>query len=100
MVFPGKGTGDLPVVNQDEPLIGHLQALTGLEAELLAKIMAEVRAWHSRDLASWIRDRHAELQRQGLSNRDIFPRLRAEAHEVLVRPAPLTERQIRRMVYG
>lgn len=84
----------------DEPLISHLQALTGLEADLLAKILAEVRAWHSRDLTTWVRDRHSELQRQGLGNRDIFPRLRAEAQNVLVRPAPLTERQIRRMVYG
>ena len=74
--------------------------MTGLEPGLLAKILAEVRAWHSRDLTAWVRERHGELQRQGLGNREIFPRLRAEASEVLVRPAPLTERQIRRMIYG
>lgn len=84
----------------DEPLIQHLQAVTGLEAGLLAKIMAEVRAWHSRDLTTWVRERHAELQRQGWANREIFPQLRGEAREVLVRAAPLTERQIRRMIYG
>jgi len=87
-------------VSLDEPLIQHLQAVTGLEADLLTKILAEVRAWHARDLQSWVRDRHQELQRQGLSNREIFPRLCAEAQETLVRPARLSERQVRRMVYG
>ncbi len=87
-------------VSLDDSLIRHLQDVTGLDAGLLAKILAEVRAWHSRDLQSWVRDRHQELQRQGLSNRQIFPRLCAEARETLVRPAPLSERQVRRMVYG
>jgi hypothetical protein len=87
-------------VSLDAPLIQHLQAVTGLEAGLLAKILAEVRAWHSRDLQSWVRDRHQELQRQGLSNREILPRLCTEAREVLVRPGRLSERQVRRMVYG
>jgi hypothetical protein len=87
-------------VSLDDALIRHLQDLTGLDAGLLAKVLAEVRAWHSRDLQSWVRDRHQELQRQGLSNREIFPRLCAEAHETLIRPARLSERQVRRMVYG
>ncbi len=87
-------------MKEDGTLIQHLRVVTGLDEDLLAKILAEVRAWHAWDLETWIRRRHEELQRQGLRNREIFPRLRREAEGMLFRSAPLSERQIRRIVYG
>lgn len=87
-------------LKQDAQLIHHLQQVTGQDAGSIVKILEEVHAWYHRDLPTWIRDRHQELQRQGLSNREIYPRLQAEIRTMLVRPAPLTERQIRRTIYG
>ncbi len=84
----------------EEDLLLHLQAVTGLAAPILAKILEEIRVWYAKDLSSWARGRHRELRRQGLRNRAIYPRLRQEAKEILIRPAPLTERQIRRIIYG
>lgn len=84
----------------EEELLAHLQIVTGLDRPRLEKIVGEVRAWYTGDLASWIRDRHRELQRAGLHNREIYPRIQQEAQRILVRPAPLSERQIRRIVYG
>jgi hypothetical protein len=81
-------------------LLLHLQTVTGQSQSLLGKILEETRAWYAKDLATWIRDRHRELQRQGLRNREIYPRLQKEARQILVRPAPLSERQVRRMIYG
>lgn len=81
-------------------LIRHLQVVTGLEEPLLRKLLEEVHAWYQEDLAGWVRRRHRELHRQGLGNREIYPRLRAESRSVLVRPKPLSERQVRRIVYG
>jgi hypothetical protein len=48
----------------------------------------------------WIRRRHAELQRQGLRNAEIYGRIQEEARRILVQPRPLSERQIRRIIYG
>ncbi len=83
-----------------ETLLEHLHAVTGLEKATVAKIVAEIHAWYGQPLADWLRSRHAELQRQGLRNREIFPILQAEATEILIRPPALTERQIRRAIYG
>jgi hypothetical protein len=81
-------------------LLLHLQTVTGQSRSLLGKILEETRAWYAKDLQTWIRERHRELQRQGLRNREIYPRLQKEVRQILVRPAPLSERQIRRMIYG
>ncbi|MBD3237821.1 MAG: hypothetical protein GF330_14050 [Candidatus Eisenbacteria bacterium] len=77
-----------------------MQIVTGLDRPRLEKIVDEVRAWYARDLRTWVRARHRELQRSGFRNPEIFARIRQEARGILVRPAPLSERQIRRIVYG
>ena len=81
-------------------LLQHLQAVTGQGERVLAKILEEIQSWYAKDLPTWMRDRHRELQRQGLRNREIYPRLQEESQGILVNPGPLTERQIRRMIYG
>ncbi len=74
--------------------------VTGLEASILVKVLEETRAWYSKDFPAWIRNRHRELQRQGMRNADIYPQLCEEAKRILVRPESITERQIRRVIYG
>jgi hypothetical protein len=83
-----------------EDLIGHLQAITGLDAAALEKILEEIDHWYVEDLSAWLQRRHRELQHQGLKNREIYPRLQEEARRVLVRPGSLSQRQIRRALYG
>ena len=85
--------------NEDD-LILHLRALTGLEAQVIEKILNELKFWFAEDLKSWILRRHGELQRQGLRNREIYERIAEEGARILVRPPRLSERQIRRMIYG
>jgi len=84
----------------EEQLLRHLETVTGLERPLLRKILSEIHAWYGADLAGWLRRRHAELQRQGMRNREIYPRLQQELRATLVRPTELSERQIRRLLYG
>lgn len=87
-------------MDRREALRDHLQGITGLGRPLLEKILEEILAWHTKDLATWVRDRHRELQRQGLRNTEIYPKLCEEAGRTLVRPGDLSERQIRRLIYG
>lgn len=88
------------MAKSDDDLIRHLQGITGLQQALLEKILDEIRAWHDEELGAWVQRRHQELRQQGLRNREIYPRLRGEARRALVRPPDLSERQIRRLVYG
>ena len=84
----------------EEDLLQHLRLVTGLDAVLLEKIVGEIEAWFDEDLPAWVRRRHRELHRAGLRNREIYPRLEDEARGIRVRPGPLSERQIRRIIYG
>jgi hypothetical protein len=54
----------------------------------------------ARPLRDYIRRRHRRLQNQGLSNPQIFTRLTQELPRWRFRAAQLSERQIRRVIYG
>ena len=47
-----------------------------------------------------MRRRHAELKTYGAKNPEIFAELARELAERVVAAPPLTERQLRRLVYG
>jgi hypothetical protein len=98
----GVGQARLEAVDMrgEEELLQHLRLVTGLDPVVLEKIVGEIEAWFDEDLAAWVRRRHRELHRQGLRNREIYPRLKEDARGIRVRPGPLSERQIRRIVYG
>jgi hypothetical protein len=85
---------------KDEDLLKHLAAVTGLDPGTLGKILEEIHHWYDEDLRGWLVRRHRELQGQGLKNREIYPRLQDEAGRALLRPGPLSQRQIRRALYG
>ncbi|MFH1145324.1 MAG: hypothetical protein V1774_12380 [Candidatus Eisenbacteria bacterium] len=87
-------------MGNEEDLVRHLRTVTGLEIEVLEKILNEVKSWFAEDLKTWVVRRHAELRRQGLRNREIYTRIGEEAGEMFIRPTSLSERQIRRMIYG
>ncbi|MCK4414167.1 MAG: hypothetical protein KAY32_11530 [Candidatus Eisenbacteria sp.] len=84
----------------EDALVQNLQSATGLDEAVLRKIVQEIREWYDEDLPAWVQRRHRELQRQGAPNREIFSMLCQEARRILIRPRPMTERQIRRLIYG
>jgi hypothetical protein len=88
------------VVPSREDLLEHLRSVTGLDAGAVEKILLEIIHWHDEDLGAWLQRRHGELRHAGLKNPEIYPRLRDEAQGILVRPGPLSLRQIRRALYG
>ena len=93
-----QATGPAPA--DGENLLEHLRAVTGLDAATLEKILLEIQSWHEEDLRAWLQRRHRELRHAGWKNREIYPRLQEESRRTLVRPEPLSLRQIRRALYG
>ncbi|HEX7135728.1 MAG TPA: hypothetical protein VF228_24330 [Iamia sp.] len=87
----------------DDPfdeVVDHLVRTTPLSPEMSRRVVAEVVDHLREPVEALLRRRHRELQARGLANAEIFPRLAAELAARPVAAPPLTERQIRRAIYG
>jgi hypothetical protein len=88
------------VVPVDRSLLNHLVATTGLSESEAVRVVEDVVAFHAEPVQAYVRRRHAELKARGLRNPAIFARLAEElAHRVVAAPE-LSERQLRRIIYG
>jgi hypothetical protein len=84
----------------DPVLVAHVVASTGLDPDVARRVVEDVVAFHAEPVADYVRRRHAELRTYGARNPEIFARIGEElAHRVVAAPT-LTERQLRRLVYG
>ena len=81
-------------------LIGRLTQSSRLNEREARHLVDEVLAFLDEPLELFVRRRHRELQRQGLGNADIYRRIATEAGQRLFRAGALSERQIRRLIYG
>jgi hypothetical protein len=84
----------------DPQLLSHVMAGTGLSAAEATRVIEDVIAFHREPLEVVVRRRHAELKTYGAKNADIYARLRAELAERVVAAPDLSERQLRRLIYG
>lgn len=80
--------------------MAHVGRSTGLPAAVAARVVSDVLAYLDEDVETFVRRRHRELQRRGRSNDAIWSVLGAELAERRFAAPPLTERQLRRIVYG
>lgn len=81
-------------------LVEHLERTTRLGRSEAERVVAEVLDYFSESLEAFITRRHAELQSEELRNPEIFARLLEEARRRRFAAPALSERQVRRMVYG
>lgn len=84
----------------DVRLLRHVQDSTGLDPTEAERLIQDVLAFHDETVQEWVRRRHSELKGQGQHNEQIFARLRADLRSTVVAAPDLTERQLRRIVYG
>lgn len=84
----------------DQRLVDHVVATTELTASEAARVVEDVLAFHAEPVEDYVRRRHAELKTYGVRNPEIFARIAEElTHRVVAAPA-LSERQLRRLIYG
>jgi hypothetical protein len=96
----GHGGSHRCVVPVDPILVDHVVASTGLTPGEAARLVQDVVAFHAEPLEGYVRRRHHELKTHGAKNPEIFARIAAELGERVVAAPELTERQLRRIVYG
>jgi hypothetical protein len=89
-------------MNESYPseLVRHVAATTGLDEATAMRIVADTCAYFGETVEEWVRRRHTQLRERHLKNDDIWPRLMAELPARRFRAPTLSERQLRRMVYG
>jgi hypothetical protein len=83
-----------------EDLVSYLAASTGLPQATAVRVVADVTSYFSETIEEFVRRRHGELQRRHRKNEDIWPLITAELAQRRFAAPGLTERQLRRMVYG
>lgn len=81
-------------------LVEHLLKSTPLSAGEAERVVAEVLGYFAESTEGFVRRRHGELQRRGMTNDRIFERVGAELAARRVAPPALSARQLRRIVYG
>ena len=83
------------------PLIQHLCNSNALERANAEKLVDEVIAYFSESVEDFVCRRHRELkQEQGLSNPQIYQQIETEIPQMVFAAAPLSQRKIRRLIYG
>ena len=83
-----------------DDLVEHLAAAAALPPGTAARVVAEVVHYFSESVEEFVRRRHRELQAMGLTNAEIFGQVAGEVGQRRFAPPELTERQLRRIVYG
>ena len=84
----------------DEILVRHLSESLAISPAEAARVVGEVIAFYREPVEDVVRRRHAACKLRGLSNAEIFPLIVSELNRRLVAAPALSERQVRRIVYG
>lgn len=82
------------------PIAARVSRVLGLDSRLAHAVTREVIDALGCSVDTYIERRHAELKQAGLTNDRIFATIRHELGVLRFSAPPLTERQIRRRVYG
>lgn len=81
------------------PLLDHLER-SGVSRGQAARLVDDVLAYFSESAEEFVRRRHRELQRDGVANAASFTAIAQELTQRRVAGPQLSERQIRRVIYG
>ena len=83
-----------------DDLLDHLERTTRLSRSEASRVVAEVASFFSESTEEFVARRHGELRRERLTNPAIFERIAGELQSWRVAAPRLTQRQLRRIVYG
>lgn len=81
------------------PLLDHLEG-SGVSRGQAARLVDDVLAYFSETSEEFVRRRHRELRRDGVANTTVFALIAEELAQRRVAGPRLSERQIRRLIYG
>jgi hypothetical protein len=83
-----------------QDLVRHVARSTGLDEATALRVVADVTAYFSETVEEYVVRRHENLKTRNRKNDDIWPLIADELTARRFKAAPLSGRQLRRMVYG
>lgn len=81
-------------------LVRYLAASTDLPPAIAVRVIADVVTYFGETIEEFVRRRHGELQRRQHKNDEIWPMIAAELAQRRFTAPDLSDRQLRRIVYG
>jgi hypothetical protein len=81
-------------------LVRHVAASTGLPEATAGRVVADVAAYFAESVEEYVRRRHGEMRAMHWKNDNIWPQIAAELGTRRFGAPNLSERQLRRIVYG
>jgi hypothetical protein len=84
----------------DRDLIERVAGSTGLTPAEAARVVEDVLAWYREPVGDYVRRRHAHHRLFGRRNPEIFALIAGELDGRLVAAPPMSQRQLRRIIYG
>jgi len=84
----------------DADLVARIATSTGLSPAEASRVVEDVLAWYRESVEEYVRRRHASLRTYGRRNEEIYAQIAAELRDRLVAAPELSERQVRRVIYG
>jgi sulfite reductase beta subunit-like hemoprotein len=84
----------------DHDLVARVATSAGLTESEAARVVGDVLAHYAEPVEDFVRRRHAALQLHGARNPQIYRTIAAELRERVVAAPELSERQLRRIIYG
>jgi hypothetical protein len=90
------------VMNDAYPqdLVRHVAVSTGLPEATATRVVADVTAYFKETVEEFVKRRHTELRDARRKNDEIWPLITAELAMRRFGAPEMSERQLRRMVYG
>jgi hypothetical protein len=83
-----------------DDLVQHVAASTGLPPATAARVVADVIGYFDETVEEYVRRRHAELRLRQFRNAQIWTAIEAELTRRPFLASRMSERQLRRVVYG
>ena len=84
----------------DHDLIDRVASSTGLTPAEAARVVEDVLAWYREPVEDYVRRRHAHHRLFGQRNPETFALIAGELAGRLVAAPSLSQRQLRRIIYG
>jgi hypothetical protein len=83
-----------------QDLVRHISVTTGLTQGTAERVIADVIAYFGETAGEFVRRRHSELHQRQYKNSQIWPQIAKELVDRPVAAPSMSERQLRRIVYG
>ena len=83
-----------------QDLVRHVARSTGLDEATASRVVADVMAYFGQTVGDYVIARHENLKSRNRKNDDIWPVIMGELRDRRFHAPQVTERQLRRMVYG